>query len=577
MFIQYNITVVATQFQNLSITGRAPTQAELVTMANAYATAYSGVPNPNDCHWINIDTGAAAGATLRDRSYSLNPIENLDGGFWRVVHRGSDNPVANWFDLTQPGDIVRFDWSDPSAAQHTTMVVGSVGLNGRVNVVDNGGGSIGLHSANYDDNSVASSVTIYRLTTDNLYVSETTDQSETYAGSLYNDDIRSKGGNDTVRSGAGNDRVNPGAGNDTVDGGDGRDTAIFAGDRGEYDIRTTLVAGLLQTRVVHLGGTASDGADMLSNIEVLAFPDRTFGFAGAQLNHVSNVDGTRFDDVLFQNATTGQVLLRQMWDGAFNGWGAATGVLGADWKAVAAGDVNPGADRRRRDLRAEAVDRHDLLRQPRHRRDHLGRGVDQPDAPTGSCAPSATSTATPASTPSCRTGLTGTIYYADMRGGAFPGWDVVNTNLTTDWVAVGAGDINRDGFADVVVQQQSTGTTYYANMADGAFAGWGVVSTNLTADWKVKAVADVTGDGFADVVFQQRLDRHGLLRRHAERRASTTGAWCAQHRRRPGWCKASPTSTTTASPTCCSRTPPTAPPTTPRSTAAEPTCRPGAW
>jgi hypothetical protein len=78
----------------------------------------------------------------------------------------------------------------------------------------------------------------------------------------------------------------------------------------------------------------------------------------------------------------------------------------------------------------------------------------------------------------------------------------VSGAVAADWVVVGAGDLNRDGFADVVLQQQSSGATLYANMANGVFSGWGVVSNALTPDWDAAAVADLTGDGFAEVVFQ---------------------------------------------------------------------------
>jgi hypothetical protein len=44
-------------------------------------------------------------------------------------------------------------------------------------------------------------------------------------------------------------------------------------------------------------------------------------------------------------------------------------------------------------------------------------------------------------------------------------------------------DLDNDGYADVVIQNQANGTTYFADMNAGAFAGWGVVSGAVGAEW----------------------------------------------------------------------------------------------
>jgi hypothetical protein len=106
----------------------------------------------------------------------------------------------------------------------------------------------------------------------------------------------------------------------------------------------------------------------------------------------------------------------------------------------------------------------------------------------------------------------GNIFFASMIAGAFAEWGVVSTALTPEWKVVGVGDLNRDGFADVVIQNlegdagTNPGTTFFANMANGEFSGWGVVTTSLTGDWAAGGTADVDNDGFDDVLFQNSTD-----------------------------------------------------------------------
>ena len=68
------------------------------------------------------------------------------------------------------------------------------------------------------------------------------------------------------------------------------------------------------------------------------------------------------------------------------------------------------------------------------------------------------------------------------------------------WNVVGVGDVNGDGYADIVIQNPGSGQIAYINMAGGVFAGF--VGVAATPGYTVKAVADLTGDGFADIVVQ---------------------------------------------------------------------------
>src|SRR4029077_16863481 len=72
------------------------------------------------------------------------------------------------------------------------------------------------------------------------------------------------------------------------------------------------------------------------------------------------------------------------------------------------------------------------------------------------------------------------------------------------YAVIGVGDINHDGFADIVIQNHSDGTILVATMANGVFNGWKALTS--TPGWNGVGGADVNNDGFADVVIQNQSD-----------------------------------------------------------------------
>ena len=182
------------------------------------------------------------------------------------------------------------------------MILGQIQPDGRIEVYDNidirnGANYIGQHMANYDAYSVPASVTIYRLTTDDLYLIATTDNAETVLGTTFNDNILAGGGDDVVRGGVGNDILDGGAGNDTLDGGGGTDTA-------DYSSAT-------QTVVVDLPGHIAlgtqIGTDTLSSIENVKTGSGNDAVAG---NGATNVldGGAGIDTVSYYAVSSGVVL-----------------------------------------------------------------------------------------------------------------------------------------------------------------------------------------------------------------------------------------------------------------------------
>src|SRR5262249_49022626 len=150
-----------------------PTAADIVSTARMFATVENGVANVNDCHNIAEAIAASAGATLDANSgNTANPALNEDGGFWHIAYRGTDaGAVDDWQSKVQAGDIVRMARTDGGV--HTVTVTAGINADGahpgQIEVVDNWNGKISEHWADYDNNTVKGSITVYRLGTDGMY------------------------------------------------------------------------------------------------------------------------------------------------------------------------------------------------------------------------------------------------------------------------------------------------------------------------------------------------------------------------------------------------------------------------
>jgi hypothetical protein len=297
-YVQYQVNVVDPALISPTAANGAPTAADVVAAANRFSNFYGTPANTSDCHTIASDVAAAAGASLPVLSGSNDPTQNVDGGFWRVVYRGSDHigSAPTLHTLLQPGDIIRLAWLHPTPGVlgHTTTVL-STHPDGTITVYDNsasGTGQIGIHTWNLDNAVIPESVTIYRLSPDHLYVISGSDQGEILNGSPYNNRFDTGGGNDVVNCGSGNDIVDVGTGNKTINGGGGHDLAVFSVGSGGATIidasghTTTALAGQTISVSGSVTVTWSGGVDHLVNVSTLQFND-SVTVAGIQTEYAA--------------------------------------------------------------------------------------------------------------------------------------------------------------------------------------------------------------------------------------------------------------------------------------------------
>jgi serralysin len=459
---------------------------------------------------------AGAGNTLDLSGYSSNSSVSLIPGTFSSVD-GMVNNVAIAFNTTIETAI--------GGGGHDTLI-GSSAHNtlrggGGADSLVGGGGDDALEGGEADDaldGGPGSDTARYADATSGVTISlalqgagqavgggagsDTLSNVENLSGSAYADRLTGDGvanllmgdaGADTLAGAGGNDTLTGGAGSDVLAGDPGSDVAMFAASHAGIYVRSAVVGGTLTTYVTDAVGSL--GADTLTGIETLAFNGANFALAGVQQNHLANLDGARFDDVLVRRGSTGQVSYVDM-DGTVGTGGLKTllSALPSGWIAVGSADFTG-------DGRAEAV----VQNTANGAVYHYGTNG------WGTVTASVTSdwqvkgigdfTGDGSVDVLLRDRTTGVELYAEMDGAGFNAWALA-VNLGTGWATIGAGDFDRDGLSDILVQNLTNGITYYANMDGGALAGWGFVAGGLGTSWVAKEAVDLTGDGYTDVVFQ---------------------------------------------------------------------------
>jgi hypothetical protein len=207
-----------------------PRPENIVLAAQAMNTAYPDVPNTNLCNWIADCVAAAAGVPMPLPDAQLDPLNNVDGGFWRIAYRGDGTtPYRDWGAEVLAGDIVRMEWQSSSlgpVSGHSTTILQqpipptpppplppiTPGI--PMLVYDNaakgsapGDTAIAIHAAAYWLASNPASITIYRLDPKGQYLIYGSPLGEIIQGSVYNNLIIPGGGADIITTGPGNNEI----------------------------------------------------------------------------------------------------------------------------------------------------------------------------------------------------------------------------------------------------------------------------------------------------------------------------------------------------------------------------------
>ena len=113
-YVDYHIQNFLSQFAQPSVISGDPTPADVVYAASAFAAAYTGVANTEDCWNIANEVAAAAGASMGWSTYSTDPEDNQASGFWRISQKRKPKTapllVREIFQLKSAG-IVLDDYS----------------------------------------------------------------------------------------------------------------------------------------------------------------------------------------------------------------------------------------------------------------------------------------------------------------------------------------------------------------------------------------------------------------------------------------------------------------------------------
>jgi uncharacterized repeat protein (TIGR03803 family) len=166
--------------------------------------------------------------------------------------------------------------------------------------------------------------------------------------------------------------------------------------------------------------------------------------------------GSGSSDILWQNTTSGQASIWQMDGNILIGGGAVSPNPGPNWRAVGTGDFNGAGT----------------------------SGILLQNTSSGQVS----------------------IWEIGQTGGVVPdiiGGGAVTPNPGPAWKAIGTGDFNKDGDADILFQNTSTGQVSIWEMNGNTLKGGGAVSPDPGPAWQAIGTGDFNHDGFSDdILFQ---------------------------------------------------------------------------
>ncbi len=89
-----------------------------------------------------------------------------------------------------------------------------------------------------------------------------------------------------------------------------------------------------------------------------------------------------------------------------------------------------------------------------------------------------------------------------MNGTTFTGGGVVGLNPGTSWKAIGVGDFDSDGHADILWQNTNGQVAIWVMNGTTIATGGGAIGSNPGTSWKAIGAGDFDGDGHSDILWQ---------------------------------------------------------------------------
>jgi Ca2+-binding RTX toxin-like protein len=325
---------------------------------------------------------------------------------------------------------------------------------------------VGASAADTNGTNSGASYVVFGQLPDSAVIRTGSAASQTLTGGNLADTLSGLGGNDTLYGHGGND---------TIDGGAGTDFAVYFGARANYQIIQTTGPAVSFVTMTDLRGGSPDGTDTLTNVETLRFSDATLLLA------VPNIGLSTL------NGSTGVKL---------------SGAAGDDLSGLSvasAGDVN-------------------------------GDGFDDVIVGARDADPNGSNSGASYIVFGKAAGFAANINLSSLDGttGFRLSGEAANDNSGQS--VASAGDVNGDGFADLIVgawrapSSSYTGASYVVfGKASGFAVNIDLSGLNGSNGFKlsgeaagdrsggsVASAGDINGDGFADVIIGADLaDPHG--------------------------------------------------------------------